>query len=191
MTSSVHGSRTRKRSRANQHATPNLASRRSSRLVPFACCGSDRGGRDGRIRILSRKRDGNVARVESARPKPCCRRPPRTRVLGEIDRLSADFQRLRLHRVSSLAGKRAACRKSLPELFEVLERSDWWCRQTAGAFDPRVETLTRLWSRLARQDRRPTDDELRPRQGFDEPAGLEARPRRPTRPSDRPTARLA
>ncbi len=81
------------------------------------------------------------------------------RVLGEIDRLSAVFNGY--DPASELSRWQAGrMPKVSPELFEVLDRSDWWCRQTAGAFDPRVETLTRLWSACARRDRRPTDAEL-------------------------------
>lgn len=47
-----------------------------------------------------------------------------------------------------------------PELFEVLQASDAWHTRSLGAFDPRVEVLSRLWSDCARRDRRPTDDEL-------------------------------
>ena len=65
-------------------------------------------------------------------------------------------------KASSPAGKTAgpASRNVSPELFEVLEYSDSWTRKTAGAFDPRAEALTRLWSFCARQDRLPTKDEL-------------------------------
>ena len=46
------------------------------------------------------------------------------------------------------------------ELFEVLQSCDIWMERTGGAFDPRTEALTRLWSQCARLGRRPTSDEL-------------------------------
>jgi thiamine biosynthesis lipoprotein ApbE len=44
-------------------------------------------------------------------------------------------------------------------LFELLTASDRWRETSAGAFDPRVQALTELWSRCARLDRLPTPDE--------------------------------
>ena len=46
------------------------------------------------------------------------------------------------------------------ELFEVLQTANHWRLQSVGAFDPRVEALTRLWSQCARSDRLPTESEL-------------------------------
>ena len=42
----------------------------------------------------------------------------------------------------------------------MLEYSDAWIQKTGGAFDPRAEALTRLWSSCAGQARLPTADEL-------------------------------
>ncbi|MGP0068376.1 MAG: DUF2271 domain-containing protein [Isosphaeraceae bacterium] len=83
------------------------------------------------------------------------------RVLEEIDRLSAIFNSYDPR--SELSRWQAAPRSPLkvsPELFEVLRLSDHFCRISGGAFDPRVEALSRLWSQGARRDRRPTDEEL-------------------------------
>ena len=44
-------------------------------------------------------------------------------------------------------------------LFELLRASDRWRKRSGGAFDPRVQALTELWSRCARLDRLPTADE--------------------------------
>ena len=84
-----------------------------------------------------------------------------TRALAEIDRLAAilsgydpasDFRRWQatIGQPESIA----------PELYELLRASDQWREASGGAFDPRVQALTELWSRCARLDRRPTDDEL-------------------------------
>jgi FAD:protein FMN transferase len=82
-------------------------------------------------------------------------------VLRRIDRLSAifssydptsEFSRWQL-------GARTASRIS-PELFEVLQASENWRSRTGGAFDPRVEALSRLWSACARRQRLPDADEL-------------------------------
>ncbi len=82
------------------------------------------------------------------------------RVLAEIDRLSAifsgydaasEFSRWQAH-----TGTPA---KVSPELFEVLQASDAWHTRSGGAFDPRVEVLSRLWSDCARRTRLPTVEE--------------------------------
>jgi len=46
------------------------------------------------------------------------------------------------------------------ELFEVLQACDHWRTATGGAFDPRVEVLSRLWAACARLDRTPTNPEI-------------------------------
>ncbi len=82
-------------------------------------------------------------------------------VLRRIDRLSAifsgydptsEFSRWQSGRDSD--GKRS------PELFEVLWASEIWQSRTGGAFDPRVEALSRLWQACARRDRLPDAAEL-------------------------------
>ncbi len=82
------------------------------------------------------------------------------RVLREIDRLAAIFNGYdAASELSRWQERRDAPRNVSPELFEVLECSDSWIRKTGGAFDPRAEALTRLWSSCARHDRLPTRDE--------------------------------
>ncbi len=85
-----------------------------------------------------------------------------TRVLAEIDRLAAifsgydaasEFSRWQADRLDTPV-------KLSPELFSLLEASDHWRTVSAGVFDPRVEILSRLWSRTARQGREPTEKEL-------------------------------
>ncbi len=82
-------------------------------------------------------------------------------VLGEIDRLAmifsgydhaSEFSRWQ-------AGPGTPMRLS-PELFEVLSASDDWRERSGGAFDPRVEVLSRLWSRAAARGRLPETVEL-------------------------------
>ncbi len=83
------------------------------------------------------------------------------RALREIDRLSAIFSN---HDPSSefrrwQAGPAGPSRVS-PELIEVLGRSDAWRERSGGAFDPRVQALSSLWSEAARRGRHPTGPEL-------------------------------
>jgi len=80
------------------------------------------------------------------------------RVLAAIDRLSRVFSG---YDPSSEFSRWQAARsgsgpvKVSPELFEVLARCDHWAARTAGAFDPRVEALSRLWSSRAAEGRTP------------------------------------
>ncbi|MDG3002625.1 DUF2271 domain-containing protein [Paludisphaera mucosa] len=82
------------------------------------------------------------------------------RVLREIDRLAAilsnhdpasEFRRWQAAPVGPS--------KVSPELCEVLALSDIWRERTGGAFDPRVQALTSLWSEAARQNRPPSREE--------------------------------
>ncbi len=83
------------------------------------------------------------------------------RVLGEIDRLAAIFNGYDpSSELSRWQERRASSPKVSPELLEVLQHSDLWICKTAGAFDPRAEALTRLWSSSSRLDRLPTKAEL-------------------------------
>jgi FAD:protein FMN transferase len=83
------------------------------------------------------------------------------RALREIDRLSAIFSgydpRSEFSRWQ--AGPRTPVRIA-PELFEVLQLCDRWRAISGGAFDPRVEALTRLWSRREKEGRTPMPAEL-------------------------------
>ncbi len=82
------------------------------------------------------------------------------RVLHEIDRLSAIFSGYDAASEFSRwqSDGRTPARVS-PELFEVLQASDLWHTRSGGAFDPRVEVLSRLWSDGARRNRLPTAEE--------------------------------
>src|SRR5262249_27059388 len=82
-------------------------------------------------------------------------------VLRRIDRLSAIFSGYDPASEFSRwqAGARTVSPVS-PELFEVLRASEEWQSGTGGAFDPRVEALSRLWTASARRDRMPDPDEL-------------------------------
>jgi thiamine biosynthesis lipoprotein ApbE len=82
------------------------------------------------------------------------------RILGEIDRLSAifsgydpgsEFSRWQAKPLGPVEVSR--------ELFEMLDASDQWRERTGGAFDPRAQAFSRLWSRLADRDRIPTTAE--------------------------------
>jgi thiamine biosynthesis lipoprotein len=84
------------------------------------------------------------------------------RALAEIDRLSLIYsgydQRSEFSRWQS-----AALGSAIPvsrELFAVLAACDRWGERTQWAFDPRVEILTKLWSRSAEVGRLPSGAEL-------------------------------
>src|SRR5262249_38359852 len=85
------------------------------------------------------------------------------RVLTTIDRLAAIFSGY--NPKSELSRWQAALPASgpvpvSPALLGVLAACDQWRAQSQGAFDPRVEALTRLWSSRASQNRTPTGAEL-------------------------------
>ncbi len=83
------------------------------------------------------------------------------RILREIDRLSAIFSTYDKNSEFSRwqsAPKRAV--KVSPELFEVLQACDLWQSRSGGAFDPRVEALSRLWKSGSKLGRVPTPQEL-------------------------------
>jgi thiamine biosynthesis lipoprotein ApbE len=83
------------------------------------------------------------------------------RILCEIDRLSKIFSRHDPQ--SELRRLQAAPRARTPisaELCEVLRASDEWRVASGGAFDPRVQILSDLWTACARRDRPPSDAEL-------------------------------
>jgi thiamine biosynthesis lipoprotein ApbE len=88
-------------------------------------------------------------------------------VLAEIDRSSAILSGYDpASELSRWLGSAQAPVRVSPELFEVLEASDVWRSQGSGAFDPRVEALSRLWSDCARRDRVPSANELAAARGL-------------------------
>ncbi len=84
------------------------------------------------------------------------------KVLGEIDRLARVFSgydptsELNRWQTSEAA---PGPRPVSPDLFELLTASDRWNQFSGGAFDPRVEVLTRLWTTAAARDRLPSNRE--------------------------------
>ncbi|WZP00777.1 DUF2271 domain-containing protein [Isosphaeraceae bacterium EP7] len=81
-------------------------------------------------------------------------------VLAEIDRLSAILSGYD----GSSEFRRWQKTVGVPtpvsaELFEMLERADAWRSRGKGTFDPRVQALTELWSRCAKEGRVPTEAE--------------------------------
>ncbi len=81
-------------------------------------------------------------------------------VLHEIDRLSAIFSGYDpTSEFSRWQQTRNQPIRVSSELFEVLQACDRWRTWTTGAFDPRVEALTRLWSDCEKQGRLPTTEE--------------------------------
>jgi FAD:protein FMN transferase len=82
------------------------------------------------------------------------------RVLREIDRLSSIFSGYDpASELSRLAAEPATPTRVSPELYEVLRESDAWHARSGGAFDVRIETLSRLWTTCAREGRTPTERE--------------------------------
>ncbi len=82
------------------------------------------------------------------------------RVLREIDRLSAIFSGYdpasEFSRWQRTQGKPVEVSS---ELFYVLQACDDWHKQTQGAFNVRVEAISRLWSACEKQGRLPTAEE--------------------------------
>jgi len=81
-------------------------------------------------------------------------------VLGEIDRLAVIFSGYDMK--SEFSRWQAApkgLRRVSQELYEVLRACSYWGTRTGGAFDPRVDALSRLWSRSSQLGRVPTADE--------------------------------
>ncbi len=82
-------------------------------------------------------------------------------VLRRIDRLSPTFSGYdRGSEFSRWQSGERAAREISPELFEVLRAAEAWQARTGGAFDPRVEALSRLWAACARRDRLPDAAEV-------------------------------
>src|SRR5262249_9747171 len=83
------------------------------------------------------------------------------RVLAEIDRLALVFSGY--DPSSEFSRWQTVQQMPVPlssELFELLDACDRWRDKSGGAFDPRVEVLSRLWSQAARRDPLPSLDEL-------------------------------
>lgn len=83
------------------------------------------------------------------------------RALREIDRLSAIFSNhdpeseFRRWQTSPAGPSEVSA-----ELFQLLEEGESWRSRSSGAFDPRVQALSSLWSEAARLDRLPNPDDL-------------------------------
>jgi thiamine biosynthesis lipoprotein ApbE len=93
-------------------------------------------------------------------PNEAAARRAEDRVLREIDRLGAIFSGY--DAASEFSRWQAEVKvhaKVSPELLEVLREAGTWQARSGGAFDTRVEALSRLWSDCARGDRLPTAEE--------------------------------
>jgi thiamine biosynthesis lipoprotein ApbE len=85
-----------------------------------------------------------------------------TRVLSEIDRLSAIYSG---YDDQSEFSRWQRAKPSEPirvsrELLDIFSACDRWVAWSGGAFDPRVESLTQLWARCERMGRIPTAPEF-------------------------------
>ena len=102
---------------------------------------------------------------------PAARRAE-ARVLREIDRLAAIFSSYDpASEFRRWQAAPAGPSKVSAELFELLGESDAWREQSGGAFDPRVQALSRLWA-----DGRPARTGSRPRRAMDAASTRSARP---------------
>ena len=83
------------------------------------------------------------------------------RVLKEIDRQAKIYSGYDKSSELSrwMAGEMAQGHVSA-ELFSLMQRSQAWTEQTGGAFDVRVEAVSRLWSAAAKSGQLPTDAEI-------------------------------
>ncbi|HTN74353.1 MAG TPA: DUF2271 domain-containing protein [Pirellulaceae bacterium] len=83
------------------------------------------------------------------------------RALREIDRLNKLFssydQTSEFSQWQTQAGKSSAISA---ELYAVLKASEQWRKQSAGAFNPAVEAITKVWEQAEKQQRLPTASEL-------------------------------
>jgi FAD:protein FMN transferase len=82
-------------------------------------------------------------------------------VLKEVDRLTSIFSGYDEKSAYSKWSATYGTPESVPtELFELLEASDHWRTLTAGAFDPRVDALSRLWREAARAGTPPSETDV-------------------------------
>jgi FAD:protein FMN transferase len=88
-------------------------------------------------------------------------RDAEVRALAEIDRLSRIFsgydEASEFRRWQDAPGRPL---RIADELFDVLKASDHWHARSGGAFDPRVEGFSRLWSTCERAGRLPIAEEI-------------------------------
>lgn len=99
-------------------------------------------------------------RVETADPSSA--RLAEKRALEEIDRLSAIFSGYSpASELSRFMNAKAGTSVSTSrELYELFEQSDLWTRRSGGAFDPRIEAISRVWRDCERSGAVPGDREL-------------------------------
>ncbi len=99
-------------------------------------------------------------RVWADRPEAA--RQAEARALGEIDRLSAILSGYDpKSEFSRWQGETGRARAVSAPLWELLNASDAWRTRSGGAFDPRVEILSKLWAESASLGREPSAEETR------------------------------
>ena len=82
-------------------------------------------------------------------------------VLAEIDRLSTIFSTYDPNsELSQWLKTRNEPTHLSPELFKMLTLCDTWRDRSLGAFDVRVDVLSRLWAQAARGNQIPTDEAI-------------------------------
>jgi thiamine biosynthesis lipoprotein ApbE len=130
--------------------------------ITLALLGPAGAGADDEFAFFHEEVMGTALELRVRADSPEAARWAESRVLGEIDRLSAILNgwdpSSELSRWGASPGAGPAT--VAPELFGLLLKADAWRAATRGAFDPRAAALGRLWDESARLGRLPTPEEL-------------------------------
>jgi thiamine biosynthesis lipoprotein ApbE len=131
-------------------------------LLALGCClGGPHPGVAGEYVVHHENVMGTSLELRLRADSPEAARRAEATVLREIERLSSIFSGYDpKSEFSRWQAASAGPVRVSPELFEVLRACDRWREASGGAFDPRVEALTRLWSACAKRDRSPSPEEL-------------------------------
>ena len=129
--------------------------------IALALLGPAGAGADDEFVFFHEEVMGTALELRVRADGPDAARWAESRVLGEIDRLSAILDGWdSTSELSRWASSPEGPVSVSPELFEVLRLADSWRAATRGAFDPRAAELGRIWGESARLGRTPTAEEL-------------------------------